>query len=52
MNVNEGGVYKIDKVELLGELNDVSPDALKFAVAGAERADVLAARWSRQRGTV
>ena len=29
VNVTEGGVYKIDKVELVGELHDVSPDALR-----------------------
>jgi outer membrane protein insertion porin family len=29
VNVTEGGIYKIDKVELVGELHDVSPDALR-----------------------
>src|SRR4030095_16445511 len=29
MNIKEGGVYKVKDVNLLGELNDVSPDALK-----------------------
>ena len=29
VNVTEGGVYKIDKVELVGELHDVSPDSLR-----------------------
>jgi outer membrane protein insertion porin family len=29
VNVTEGGVYKVDKVELVGELHDVSPDALR-----------------------
>jgi outer membrane protein insertion porin family len=29
INVTEGGVYKVDKVELVGELHDVSPDALR-----------------------
>ncbi len=29
INVTEGGIYKIAKVELVGELHDVSPDALR-----------------------
>ncbi len=29
VNVTEGGVYKVDKVELVGELHDVSADALR-----------------------
>jgi len=29
VNVTEGGIYKIEKVELVGELHDVSPDALR-----------------------
>ena len=29
INVTEGDIYKIDKVELVGELHDVSPDALR-----------------------
>ncbi len=45
VNVTEGGVYKIDKVELVGELHDVSPDALRSLLLVQTGPDRSRARW-------